>query len=163
MIELTINHQTHTIEGDTRTLLSVLREELDLVGTKEGCGIGMCGACTVLLDGKLVSSCLMLAVQAVGHDIQTIEGLSQDGDLHPVQQAFIEQAGFQCAYCTPGFVLSTVALLEENTNPTEEEIKEYLAGNLCRCGSYVNILKAVEQLTVPTSNPGQKGMKAMRQ
>ena len=163
MIELTINHQTHTIEGDTRTLLSVLREELDLVGTKEGCGIGMCGACTVLLDGKLVSSCLMLAVQAVGHDIQTIEGLSQDGDLHPVQQAFVEQAGFQCAYCTPGFVLSTVALLEENTNPTEEEIKEYLAGNLCRCGSYVNILKAVEQLTVSTSNPGQKGMKAMRQ
>ena len=163
MIELTINHQTHTIEGDTRTLLSVLREELDLVGTKEGCGIGMCGACTVPLDGRPVSSCLMLAVQAVGHDIQTIEGLSQDGDLHPVQQAFIEQAGFQCAYCTPGFVLSTVALLEENTNPTEEEIKEYLAGNLCRCGSYVNILKAVEQLTVSTSNPGQKGMKAMRQ
>jgi aerobic-type carbon monoxide dehydrogenase small subunit (CoxS/CutS family) len=163
MIELTINHQTHTIEGDTRTLLSVLREELGLTGTKEGCGIGMCGACTVLLDGKLVSSCLMLAVQAVGHEIQTIEGISQDGELHPVQQAFVEQAGFQCAYCTPGFVLSTVALLEENTNPTEEEIKEYLAGNLCRCGSYVNILKAVEQLTVSTSNPGQKGMKAMRQ
>ena len=154
MIELTINQQPRTIEDNTQTLLSALREELGLTGTKEGCGIGMCGACTVLLDGQPVSSCLMLAVQAVGHDIQTIEGLAKDGVLHPVQQAFIQQAGFQCAYCTPGFVLSTVALLEENAQPTEEEIKEYLAGNLCRCGSYVNILRAVEQLTATTSDPG---------
>jgi len=151
MIELTINQHSYTPENGTRTLLSVLRDELNLTGTKEGCGIGMCGTCTVLLDGKPVSACLMLAAQAVGHEIQTIEGVPQGEKLHPVQEAFIQQGGFQCAYCTPGFVLSTIALLQENNHPTENEIKEYLAGNLCRCGSYFNILKAINQLFPPQS------------
>ena len=104
----------------------------------------MCGACIVLVDGKLFSSCHLLAEQVVGKEIVTIEGLSKDGKLHPVQQAFLEQGAFQCAYCTPGFVLTTVALLNENPSPSDDEIREYLSGNLCRCGSYQNILRAVK-------------------
>jgi carbon-monoxide dehydrogenase small subunit len=132
-----------TVSPD-RLLLDVLREELGLVGAREGCGIGMCGACTVLMNDRVVSSCLLLAVQAEGREITTIEGLAEDGQLHPVQQAYIDRAAFQCAYCTPGFILSTLALLAENPNPDDETIREYLAGNLCRCGSYVNILEAVK-------------------
>jgi len=119
---------------------------LGLVGAKEGCGVGMCGACTVLVGGKPVSGCLTLAAQAADKEITTVEGLAKDGKLHPVQQAFIDERAFQCAYCTPGFILSTVALLEENSNPSGEEIREYLSGNLCRCGSYNNILKAINEL-----------------
>lgn len=128
------------------TLLHVLREELGLSGAREGCGIGICGTCTVLVDGQAISSCLMLAVQAVGRDITTIEGLADDEHLHPAQQAFLDHLGFQCGYCTPGFVLSTVALLANNANPSADTIREYLSGNLCRCGSYPNILKAVMSL-----------------
>jgi aerobic-type carbon monoxide dehydrogenase small subunit (CoxS/CutS family) len=127
-----------------QTLLEVLREELDLVGARGGCGIGMCGACTVLLDGRAVSGCLLLAVQAEGKEITTVEGLAPQGQLHPVQQAYLDCAAFQCAYCTPGFILSTVALLAEDPNPDDDTIRHYLAGNLCRCGSYVNILEAVQ-------------------
>jgi aerobic-type carbon monoxide dehydrogenase small subunit (CoxS/CutS family) len=129
------------------TLLDVLREELKLVGAREGCGIGMCGACTILADGRAISSCLMLAIQAHGLEIVTIEGLGDAGRLHPVQQAYVDNAAFQCAYCTSGFILSTVALLEEHSDLDDDTIRRYLAGNLCRCGSYANILEAVQACT----------------
>ncbi|MDP1714465.1 MAG: (2Fe-2S)-binding protein [Anaerolineales bacterium] len=140
---LNVNGSRHEVEAGTRTLLEVLRDDLGLVGAKEGCGIGMCGACTVLVDGKPISGCLTLAEQVPGKEILTIESLEKNGQLHPVQQAFIDERAFQCAYCTPGFILSAVALLNENPNPSEDDIREYLSGNLCRCGSYQNILKAV--------------------
>lgn len=140
---LNVNGSRQAVEAGARTLLEVLRDDLGLVGTKEGCGVGMCGACTVLLDGKPVSGCLILAVQVVDKEVLTVEGLRKNGKLHPIQQAFIDERAFQCAYCTPGFILSTMALLNENPNPSEDEIREHLSGNLCRCGSYQNILKAV--------------------
>lgn len=143
-ITLQINNQTHHLEIDPeQTLLQVLNDELDLAGARGACGIGMCGACTVLVNHRAISSCLMLAVQAEGQEVITIEGLAQDDQLHPVQQAYIDYGAFQCAYCTPGFILSTITLLEEHPNPDDQTIREYLAGNLCRCGSYVNILEAV--------------------
>ena len=125
------------------TLLEVLRRELKLFSVREGCGIGMCGACTVLLDGKPISSCLLLAGLAADRDIITVESLASDGRLHPIQQAYVDHTAFQCSYCTPGFILTTKALLEENPDPSTDEIKAYLAGNLCRCGSYLKILDAV--------------------
>ncbi|MBI2758337.1 MAG: (2Fe-2S)-binding protein [Chloroflexi bacterium] len=140
---LNVNGSRHEVQEGTRTLLEVLRDDLGLVGTKEGCGVGMCGACTVLVDGRPISGCLILAEQVVGKEILTVEGLEKNGQLHPVQQAFIDERAFQCAYCMPGFILSTAALLNESPNPSEDEIREYLSGNLCRCGSYQNILKAV--------------------
>lgn len=146
-LSITVNGQSYHLEVDPgKTLLQLLRGDLELFGAREGCGIGMCGSCTVLLDGKPISSCLLLAYQAEGHDVITVEGLIQDGDLHPVQQAYLEHAAFQCAYCTPGFILSTVALLEEHPHPDEATIRHYLSGNLCRCGSYKNILRAVKSL-----------------
>jgi len=126
-----------------QTLLEVIREEFKLFGAREGCGIGMCGACTVLADGKPISSCLMLAALAEGKDLVTIEGLAHGGTLHPIQQAFVDENAFQCSYCTPGFILTTKTLLEENPAPSAEEVRAYLAGNLCRCGSYVKIQEAV--------------------
>jgi len=140
---LKVNGVEHEVNAGRRTLLAVLRDDLDLVGAKEGCSIGMCGSCTVLVDGKALSSCLTLAAQAARHEIITIEGLAHDDKLHAVQQAFIDHGAFQCAYCTPGFILSCVALLEENPSPTRDEVCDYLAGNLCRCGSYLNIIDAV--------------------
>jgi aerobic-type carbon monoxide dehydrogenase small subunit (CoxS/CutS family) len=146
-IDLTLNvngHERAVRARSHHTLLEVLRREVGLVDTREGCGIGMCGACTVLVDGRIVSGCLVLAPQAEGRDIVTVEGIVGDnGELHPVQDAFIEHTGFQCSYCTPGFVLATKALLDENPQPDREDAKAYLAGNLCRCGSYVKILDAV--------------------
>ncbi len=144
-LSLRVNGRTQRVKARTHhTLLEVLRNELKLFGTREGCGVGMCGACTVLLDGKPVSSCLVLAPLAEGKDILTIEGLQDhNGELHPVQQAYIAHTAFQCSYCTPGFILSTLALLSERPGVTEEEAREYLSGNLCRCGSYLKILDAV--------------------
>ena len=143
-LTLSVNGQRHTVSAaPAAVLLDVLRDELGLMGAREGCGIGMCGACTVLVDGRPVSSCLMLVGQAQGRAITTIEGLAEDGRLHPVQQAYIDHAAFQCAYCTPGFILATVALLQDDPNPDDDAIRHYLAGNLCRCGSYSGILEAV--------------------
>ena len=141
---LKVNGKEYKIQPKTHTLLKTLRDDLGLMGTKEGCSIGICGACTVLVDDEPFSSCLVLTEQVAGKEILTIEGLGSSENLHPVQQAFIEQGAFQCAYCTPGFVLTTVALLNENPKPTDDEIREYLAGNLCRCGSYQNIVQAVK-------------------
>jgi len=150
---LNVNGNGHEVQAATRTLLEVLRDDLGLIGSKEGCGVGMCGACTVLVDGKPISGCLMLAEQAANREIVTIEGIASNGRLHPVQQAFIDEGAFQCAYCTPGFVLSVVALLSENPSPREDEIRDYLSGNLCRCGSYQNILRAVSVLSQSGSEP----------
>ena len=146
MTVLRVNGVDREVNAGLRTLLAVLRDDLGLGGAKEGCGIGMCGACTVLIDGDPISSCLMLAVQAGGRDIVTIEGVSREGELHRVQRAFIEHGAFQCAYCTPGFVLSAIALLNENPSPDDDDVRDYLAGNLCRCGSYPNILRAIATL-----------------
>lgn len=144
-ISLRVNDREYTLEVQTHhTLLRVLRDHLKLFGVREGCGVGMCGACTVLLDGEPLSSCLLLATQAQGKEILTVEGLAEDGQLHPIQQAYIDCTGFQCSFCTPGFILTTKALLEEMPEATEDEIREYLAGNLCRCGSYVKIMDAVK-------------------
>ncbi|MFQ5856506.1 MAG: (2Fe-2S)-binding protein [Anaerolineae bacterium] len=144
-ISLRVNGHDHTLEAQTHhTLLRVLRDQLKLYGAREGCGVGMCGACTVLVDGQPMCGCLMLAAQAEGRSILTVEGMVHDGALHPIQQAYIDCTGFQCSFCTPGFILSTKALLDENPNASEAEIKEYLAGNLCRCGSYVKILDSVK-------------------
>lgn len=128
-----------------QTLLEVLRDHLDLIGTKEGCSNGNCGACTLLINGKPVDSCLVLAVEVEGVEIETIEGVAPGGgELHPLQQAFLEEAALQCGICTPGFIMSAKALLTENPNPTEEEIRFALAGNLCRCTGYDKIVRAVQ-------------------
>ena len=143
-IRLTVNGKTYKLEVDLhRSLVEVLRNELDLTGVKYGCGTGECGACTVLIDGKPWLSCLTLAVSVDGKEITTIEGLSQDGKLHLLQEAFIEHAAIQCGYCTPGVILCAKALLDENTRPTKEDVKQYLRGNLCRCTGYVHIIEAV--------------------
>lgn len=143
-ITLTVNGRTHEVEVEPRErLLDVLRYKLGYTGTKEGCGTGECGACTVLLDGKPVNSCLVLAVSANGKRITTVEGIAQDGKLHPIQQAFVEHGAVQCGFCTPGFIVNAYALLEENQNPDLETIRYWLAGNLCRCTGYQKIIKAV--------------------
>jgi aerobic-type carbon monoxide dehydrogenase small subunit (CoxS/CutS family) len=145
-IELTLvvnGRAEHVRTRSDETILQVLRDELNLLGVREGCGVGMCGACTILLDGKPVSGCLLLAPMAVGHEITTIEGLSPSGHLSDVQQAFADNTGFQCSYCTPGFILAATALLAEQPDATADDARHYLAGNLCRCGSYVKILASV--------------------
>jgi carbon-monoxide dehydrogenase small subunit len=144
-ITLRINGRSCTLSVPAKTtLLEALRDHLGLVGAKEGCGKGECGACTVLVDGKAVNSCLMLAAQAEGKEILTIEGLSQGGPT-PLQRAFVEEGAVQCGYCTPGMIMSCEALLRENPNPSEEEIKEAISGNLCRCTGYIKILRAVKK------------------
>jgi carbon-monoxide dehydrogenase small subunit len=143
-IGITVNGIRREAEVEPRQLLVYyLREALDLTGTTVGCDTSSCGACTVLLDGESVKSCTVLAVQADGREVTTIEGLSDNGAFHPVQTAFHEHHGLQCGYCTPGMVLATVSLLEENPDPSEEEIRHALEGNLCRCTGYQNIVKAV--------------------
>ena len=143
-MKLTVNGEEHSLEIEPyRTLLSVLREELELKGAKEGCGQGYCGTCTVLLEGQPVCSCCMLAMDARGREIVTVEGLSVNGELHPIQQSFIEQGAIQCGYCTPGMLLSAKALLDENPSPSEEDIRSAISGNLCRCTGYVKIVKAI--------------------
>ena len=128
---------------DADTLLELLRDHFKLWSVREGCGVGACGTCTVLLDGQPVSSCFLLAVRAAGHEVMTLEGLSDGKELHLVQEAFVTQRALQCAYCTPGFVLSVKALLDEIPSPSDDEIREYLSGNLCRCAGYGDILRAV--------------------
>jgi carbon-monoxide dehydrogenase small subunit len=144
-ISFLLNGELQELEvEDHWTLLHLLREELGLTGTKEGCGSGECGACTVLVDNKAVNSCLFLAAEAEGKEVLTIEGLaSPDGTLHPLQRAFVEHGAIQCGFCTPGMILSAKALLDENPSPTEEEIRHALAGNLCRCTGYLQIFRAV--------------------
>lgn len=142
-IAFTVNGRSEvlTVE-DADTLLEVLRDRLKLWSVRESCGVGACGSCTVLLDGRPVSSCFMLAARVSGREITTIEGLSDGDSLHPIQTAFLEERAWQCAYCTPGFVLSVKALLDQNPNPSDEQIREYLSGNLCRCAGYADILRA---------------------
>lgn len=145
-LRLRVNGCTRRLHLDSRvTLLDALREHLGLTGTKKGCDQGACGACTVLLDGKRVLSCLLLAAQCDGRDVTTIEGLAKDQKLHPVQEAFIRHDGFQCGYCTPGQIMSAVALLEEGRAGSDEEIREFMSGNLCRCGAYPNIVAAIRE------------------
>jgi carbon-monoxide dehydrogenase small subunit len=129
-----------------QTLLEFLRDDLSLKGSVEGCGVGVCGSCTVLVDGRPVSSCLMLATNAAGKRIVTIEGLAQNGELDPVQQAFLKHQAFQCGYCTPGMIMAVKGLLLNNPRPTESQARDYLSGNLCRCGTYVEVLAAVKEL-----------------
>ena len=145
-ITLTINGERRQLQvAPWTSLLDLLREELDLTGTKKGCDHGQCGACTVIVDGRRVNACLALAVMKDGASVTTIEGLST-GALHPVQAAFVEHDAFQCGYCTPGQIMSAVALIEEGRARTREEIREYMSGNLCRCGAYTNIVDAVESV-----------------
>ena len=145
-VSLTVNGARHTLTLDPRsTLLDVLREHLDLTGTKKGCDQGQCGACTVLLDGRRINSCLTLAVMKDGATVTTIEGLARNGVLHPLQQAFIDHDAFQCGYCTPGQICSAAGLIAEGKAKTAEEIRELMSGNICRCGAYTNIVAAIQQ------------------
>ncbi|MBI4673111.1 MAG: (2Fe-2S)-binding protein [Chloroflexi bacterium] len=146
-IKLTVNGDSHELDVDPRrTLMEILREELELHGTHEGCGSGDCGACTVLLDDEPVPSCLVLAADVDGREVVTVEGLVQNGEPHAVQKAIVAHGGIQCGYCTPGIVISSVALLKENPHPTEHEVREAIAGNLCRCTGYQKIVDAVVQV-----------------
>ena len=143
-IEVVVNGKAHRTEVAARRLLSdYLRDDLFLTGTKRGCETGVCGACSVLMDGEVVKSCLSLAVQADGHEITTVEGLAFGNELHPVQEAFMKHGGLQCGYCTPGFMIMAVALLNEKPDPSEEEIRRGLNGNLCRCTGYVGIVESI--------------------
>jgi len=144
-IEITVNGRRRRFDVEpNKLLLNLVRDELYLTGTKYGCGIGECGACTVLLDGEAVLACMVLAVDADGRCVETIEGVADGDKLDPIQEAYIEEGAIQCGFCTPGFIMTTKALLKENPDPSEEEIREYLKGNYCRCTGYVNIIKAVQ-------------------
>jgi len=144
-IQVTINGQSYQREVEPRLLLvQFIREELGLTGTHIGCDVTYCGACTLLVDGKPVKSCTMLAVQADGCEILTVEGLEQDGELHPLQKAFSDNHGLQCGYCTPGMLMSSMALLAENPDPSPDEIRKGISGNLCRCTGYNNIIKSIQ-------------------
>jgi carbon-monoxide dehydrogenase small subunit len=143
-ITLIVNGKSYALSIQPwRTLLEVIREDLKLTGTKEGCGLGECGACTVLLDGRTVNSCLVLATEADGKQITTIEGLADGDKLHSIQQAFVDHGGLQCGFCTPGMIMSAKALLEETPSPTEEEIRRGIAGNFCRCTGYTKIIESI--------------------
>ena len=143
-IHIKINGQSQEVAVEPHwTLLETVREQLALTGSKEGCGTGDCGACSMIVDGKLITSCLMLAPEADGREVLTIEGLARNGELHPVQQSFIEAGGVQCGFCTPGMIMATKALLDRNSRPTLEDVRLGLAGNLCRCTGYAKIYEAV--------------------
>jgi carbon-monoxide dehydrogenase small subunit len=143
-IRFTVNGIEHELDVPARRLLvDCLRYDLGLTGTKEGCSVGVCGACTVLIDGAMAASCITLAAAVDGADITTIEGIAQGGQLHPIQQSFIDHGGFQCGICTPGQIMAAKALLDVNPNPTEDEVKEWMMGNLCRCTGYYKILESV--------------------
>ncbi|TPL06109.1 (2Fe-2S)-binding protein [Mesorhizobium sp. B2-4-14] len=152
-VHLDINGQHHELQLEPRvTLLDALRDRLGLTGTKKGCDHGQCGACTVHVDGERVLACLTLAAQAEGRAITTIEGLASEGELHPVQAAFLEQDAFQCGYCTPGQIMSAVACIREGHAGSDDEIREYMAGNLCRCGAYPHIVAAVRQAALEVAS-----------
>ena len=143
-VRLTVNGSMYELGVQPwETLLEVIRDKIGLTGTKEGCGLGECGACTVIMDGKTVNSCLVLAVEADGKEITTIEGLADGDKLHPVQEAFMECGGLQCGFCTPGMIMSAKSLLDENPHPSEEEIRRGIAGNLCRCTGYTKIIESI--------------------
>ena len=145
-MQFKVNGEEYSVQVDTRrTLLEVLRETLGLTGTKEMCNKGDCGGCTVIMDGKPVLSCLILAIEAQGRDIMTIEGLAKGYELHPIQKAFVDSGAVQCGYCTPGFIMSAKALLDKTPNPTEDEVKEGIANNICRCTGYVQIVEAIQK------------------
>jgi len=147
LLSLSVNGEMREIAIEpNRTLLDVIRDDLGLTGTKQGCGTGECGACTVLLDGEPVNACMMLALQANGRGVTTIEGLSKEGGIHPIQEAFIQHGAVQCGFCTPGMILATKALLDKNPHPREIEVREALIGNLCRCTGYQKIVEAVGSL-----------------
>src|SRR5579864_7446046 len=155
---MTVNGRQRQVTVEPRkTLADTLREDLGLTGTHLGCEHGVCGACTVIVNGEAVRSCLMFAVQARNADILTIEGLEKNGELHPIQQAFLESFSFQCGFCTPGFVMSTVAFLEENKSPSEQEIREALSGNICRCTGYQSIVAGVALAAERLAEPAQIG------
>jgi aerobic carbon-monoxide dehydrogenase small subunit len=144
-ITINVNGKQKRFDVEPHTLLlNLIRDEMNLTGAKYGCGIGECGACTVLLDGDAILACMMLAVDADGHRVDTVEGLSNGDKLHPIQQAYLDEGAVQCGFCTPGFIMSTKALLDKSPNPNEAEIREHLNGNICRCTGYVNIVKAVQ-------------------
>ena len=146
-VPLEVNRGQHIVELEPRvSLLDALREHLDLTGTKKGCDQGTCGACTVWVDGRRVLACLTLAIAASGHQIVTIEGLADEDELHPMQRAFIDHDAFQCGYCTPGQIMSAVKLIEEGNADTEEDIREFMSGNICRCAAYPNIRAAIRQV-----------------
>jgi carbon-monoxide dehydrogenase small subunit len=146
-ISLKVNGQEHTLEVEARTtLLDMVRDRLGLTGAKLGCDIQVCGACTLLVDGKPVSACSMLAADADGREVLTIEGVGARGELHPLQEAFMEFGALQCGYCTSGFILTAKALLDENPQPSDEQIRDYLAGNFCRCGCYQEIMQAIKNV-----------------
>ena len=155
-VQVTVNKKPYNIQVDTRMVLAdMIRDELRLTGTHIGCGTGSCGACTVMLNGRTVKSCCILAVDADGQEITTIEALSTSAQqLHPIQEAFVENQGLQCGYCTPGMVLSTLQLLTDNPNPSEEQIRHGIAGNLCRCTGYQFIVKSIQEAakTLPAKN-----------
>ena len=147
LITLNVNGETVEAAVDpNRTLIQFLREDLGLTGTKHGCGLGDCGACTVILDGKPVNSCLMLAIQANGGEVITIEGLAENGKLHPIQQAFVDKGAIQCGFCSSGMILSAKSLLDKKPNPSETDIRRALSGNLCRCTGYQKIIEAVQSI-----------------
>ncbi len=152
---ITVNGKPRSFDVEPNTLLlNLVREEMLLTGAKYGCGVGECGACTVLLDGESVLACMILAVDADGRNVETIEGLGEYDHLHPIQEAYLEEGAVQCGFCTPGFVMSTKALLSEKPQPTETEIREYLKGNMCRCTGYVNIVRAVQSAAAKMKGPG---------
>jgi aerobic carbon-monoxide dehydrogenase small subunit len=156
-VNVTVNGRKYSGEAEARTLLVYfLREELGLVGTHVGCIVGKCGACSVMLDGRLVKSCLLFAQQADGAEILTVEGLANGQELHPIQEAFWEQHGLQCGYCTPGMLLATYSLLQDIPDPSEEEIREGISGNLCMCTGYVNIVRAIKAAAQKMMPPPQK-------
>jgi len=156
-ITLNINGKDYSLDvKPNEILLNVLRDRLGLMGTKYGCGIGECGACTVLLEGRAILSCQTLAFTVDGKKITTIEGLEQDGELHPLQQAFIDEGAVQCGYCTPGMILSAKALLDVQPDPSNQEIKQAIRGNLCRCTGYTNIVRAIKTASVTIKNRGRK-------
>jgi len=151
-VTLRVNGESHEIMiAPYRTLLDVLREEIHLTGSKKGCDVGDCGACTVLMDGKPVNACLVVAATADGSEITTIEGMAQDGKLHPLQQAFVKEGAVQCGFCTSGILMSLKALLDRNSSPSMDEVKSAIAGNLCRCTGYTKIFKAVESVIQSSS------------